>query len=253
MRGYRMQGLIGNFAMPPKPDNISHLEYQIRRFHGTLWAGGGAFSDFYIHIVDHLCWMKNALPVNALGVGGRHYRQISKGVNYIDQNFDNYAVEYTYPDGSKMFFDGRSVPGAETKYSSYIHGTKGLAIASRNKDCDGPSAIYKGQSEDPSKLLWESKDTSNPYQNEWDALIEAIRGDKPYNEVKRGVEASLATSLGRMACHTGQTVTWDQMLNSDHEFAPGLDTLTKDTTAPVMPEADGMYPQPLPGLKKREY
>ncbi len=253
MRGYRMQGLIGNFAMPPKPAGISDLDYQVQRFHGTLWAGGGAFSDFYIHIIDHLCWMKNALPVKVQGVGGRQFRQASKGVNYIDQNFDNYACEYTFPDGTKMFFEGRSVPGAEVKYSSFLHGTKGLAIASRNKDCDGPSAIFKGQNEDPAKQLWESTDTSNPYQNEWDALIDAIRGDKPYNEVKRGVEASLATSMGRMAAHTGQTITWDEMLNSDHEFAPGLDKLTKDTPAPVAVQADGMYPQPEPGMKKREY
>jgi predicted dehydrogenase len=253
MRGYRMQGLIGNFAMPPKPKNISDLDYQVQRFHGTLWAGGGAFSDFYIHIVDHLSWLKNAWPIKATGVGGRQFKQTDKGENYIDQNFDNYAVEYTYPDGTKMFFEGRSVPGAEVMYSSYIHGTKGFAIASRNKDCDGPSAIYKSQMEDPTKLVWESTDKSNPYQNEWDALIDAIRKDKFYNEVKRGVEASLATSMGRMACHTGQTITAEQMLNSDHEFAPGLDTLTKDSPPPVKPDANGMYPQPEPGLKKREY
>lgn len=254
MRGYRMQGLIGNFAMPPKPERIpTHLEYQIRRFHGTLWAGGGAFSDFYIHIIDHLCWMKNAWPVKAWGVGGRQYKQSDQGQNYIDQNFDNYAVEYTYPDGTKMHFQGRSVPGAEFMYSSYIHGSKGFAVASRNKDCEGPSAIYTGQQEDPKKLIWQSDDKTNPYQNEWDALVEAIRKDKPHNEVKNGVQASMATSLGRMACHVGKTVTWDDLLNSDHEFAPGLDKITAQSTAPVMPEANGMYPQPAPGLKKREY
>ena len=253
MRGYRMQGLLGHFAMPPKPDNISHLDYQIQKFHGTLWAGGGGFSDFYIHIIDHLSWMKNAWPVKAQGLGGRHYRQISKGVNYIDQNYDNYAIEYTFPDGTKMFFDGRCCPGAEAQYNSFIHGTKGLAMASRNRDCDGPSTIYKGHNEDQTKIVWESTDKSNPYQNEWDTLIDAIRNDKPHNEVKRGVEASLVTSMGRMAAHTGQTITYDAMLNCDHEFAPGLDTLTSASPAPVMPGPDGLYPQPEPGLKKREY
>ncbi|HLX59648.1 MAG TPA: Gfo/Idh/MocA family oxidoreductase [Planctomycetota bacterium] len=253
MRGYRCQGLIGNFAMSPKPENLTHLDYQIRRFHGTLWAGGGAFSDFYIHIIDHLSWLKGSWPVKAHGVGGREYKQNEKGQNYIDQNFDAYSVEYTYPDGTKMHFQGRSMPGADFMYSSYIHGTKGFAVASRNKDCDGPSAIYKGQQEDKDKLVWESKDNSNPYQNEWDSLVDAIRNNKPYNEVKNGVEASLATSLGRMACHVGKVVTAEQMLNSDHRFAPDLDKITKDSVAPVMPGPDGMYPQPQPGLKKREY
>ena len=40
--------------------------------------------------------------------------------------------------------------------------------------------------------------------------MKAIRKDKPYNEVKRGVEASLVTSMGRMAAHTGQIITRDR-------------------------------------------
>ena len=53
----------------------------------------------------------------------------------------------------------------------------------------------------------------NPYQLEWDHLIDAIRQDKPHNEVKRGAEASLVQLMGRMACHTGQVVTWDECLS----------------------------------------
>jgi hypothetical protein len=185
-------------------------------------------------------------------VGCRHFRT-ADGITYIDQNFDNYAVEYTYPDGSKMFFDGRSVPGADVQYCSYLQGTKGLGIVTKKSDSGGPSAIFKGQNEDPANQIWESKDKSNPYQNEWDTLIDAIRNNKPYNEVKHSVEASLSTSMGRMACHTGQVITFEQMLNCDHQFAPGIDKLTKDSPAPVMPGADGLYPQPVPGMKKREY
>jgi len=135
MRGYRMQGPVGHFNTLPKPKDISELDYQVQRFHALLWAGGGAFSDFYIHIIDHLSWMKDAWPVKAMGVGGRHYRSAGRGVDYVDQNFDSYSVEYTYADGSKMFFDGRCMTGAENSYCSYVHGSKGLAIASRAQDC----------------------------------------------------------------------------------------------------------------------
>ena len=42
--------------------------------------------------------------------------------------------------------------------------------------------------------------------------------------------------------------------NGDHEFAPGLETLTPDGPPPLKPEADGKYPVPMPGKKgKREY
>ena len=49
---------------------------------------------------------------------------------YVDQNFDTYSVEYTYADGTKFFFDGRTIAGCEHIYSSYLQGTKGSGIAS---------------------------------------------------------------------------------------------------------------------------
>jgi len=247
MRGYRMHGPGGSFESTPKPANISDLDYQVRRFHSFIWASGGNYNDFYIHHIDHLSWMKNAWPVKAQALGGRHYKTNDQGVPWVDQNFDTYSVEYTFADGSKFFFDGRCMNGAQGIYSSYVHGTKGVAIAARHNDYNGPAAIYRGQNVDESKAIWTSTVDNNPYQTEWDLLISAIRNDKPYNEVKRGVEASVATSLGRMAAHTGQEVTFEQMLNCPREYAPGLDKLTADTPAPLLPDAKGFYPKPQPG------
>jgi predicted dehydrogenase len=253
MRGYRMHGPAGSFRSPPKPDDMSDLEYQIRRFHSFLWSGGGCMSDFNIHIIDHLCWMKNAWPVKAMGVGARHYKTTDDGRPYVDQNFDAYAIEYTFGDGTKMMFDGRYMDGAGPQYHSFIHGTKGCAIASRSGDCGAPSGTYKDQAAERENRIWISSDRSSPYQNEWDDLMDAIVNNKPYNEVERGVKASLVTSMGRASAHIGQEVTLEQMLKSDHAFAPDVDKLTKDSPAPLQPDAKGMYPQPEPGRKKREY
>ena len=253
MRGYRMHGPAGSFRSPPKPDNMTDLEYQIRRFHSFLWAGGGCFSDFNIHIVDHLSWMKNAWPVKAMGVGGRHYRTAEDGRPYVDQNFDSYAIEYTFADGTKMMFDGRYMQRTESVYHSFIHGTKGSAVASRSGDCGAPSSTYKDQAGLRENRIWQSTDRSGPYQNEWNDLVAAIVNNKPYNEVKHGVEASLVTSMGRMAAHTGREITFEEMLNSEHEFAPDMDKLTKESPSPLQPDAKGMYPQPEPGRKQREY
>ena len=85
-------------------------------------------------------------------------------------------------------------------------------------------------------------------------MVYAIRNDKPYNEVKRGVEASLVTSMGRMAAHTGQEITFEDMLECEHEMAPGLDKITANSPAPLLPDAKGRYPVPQPGIvTKREY
>jgi hypothetical protein len=105
-------------------------------------------------------------------------------------------------------------------------------------------------------MIWTSKppaDQMDPYQNEWNDLMDAIRNDKPYNEAKRGIEASLVTSMGRMAAHTGQEISFEDILNGDHEFAPGLDKLTLTSPAPLVAK-DGKYPVPMPGIsRKYEY
>ena len=59
--------------------------------------------------------------------------------------------------------------------------------------------------------------------------------------------------MGRMAAHTGQLITRDEMLACEHEFAPDVDKLTMTSAAPVQADANGKYPIPLPGLLKQEY
>lgn len=252
MRGYRMTGPVGSAFSEKWPGQPSELLWQIQRFHSFIWASGGCFNDFYIHIVDHLCWMKNAWPVKAQAVGGRHYRH-----NSVDQNFDAYSVEYTFADGAKMFMDGRCIAGCQDIYASYAHGSKGLAIVSKGGDCGPPSSTYKGQNAERANMIWESQvpgDQSNPYRNEWNDLMDAIRSDKPYNEAERGVQASLVSSLGRFAAHTGREVTLETLLNSDHEYAPGLDQWTMESPPPLVANADGKYPIPQPGIvTAREY
>src|SRR6266446_2493549 len=102
LRGYRMHGPVASAFSEKWPGKPSELLWQISRFHSFLWASGGCYSDFYIHHIDQLCWMKNSWPVKAQGIGGRHYRE-----NKVDQNFDSYAGEYTFADGTKMYLDGR--------------------------------------------------------------------------------------------------------------------------------------------------
>jgi predicted dehydrogenase len=257
LRGYRMHGPAAACFSTKWPGNPSELLWQIRNFHSFLWASGGLYNDFYIHHIDHLCWMKNAWPVKAQALGGRHYKQDPDGNLYVDQNFDTYSVEYTFPDGARMIMDGRCMNGCNDIYSSYAHGSKGLAVVASHGDFSPPSMIFKGQAQQRSNLLWTSKDIpgqQDPYQNEWNDLLDAIRNDKPYNECERGVKVSLVSSMGRMAAHTGQEISFDDMLNCEHEFAPNVDKLTMTSAAPLVAGKDGKYPIPMPGItRKREY
>ncbi len=263
MRAYRMQGPVASCFSKPNPGDMSDLMYQIKRFHSFLWLSGGSFSDFFIHNIDECCWMKNDWPVEAITSGGRHFRD----PDHIDQNFDSYSVEYTFKDGTKLYMDGRNMVGCQQEFASFAHGTKGSAVISEKGHAPSRARIYKGQvihrsarretAEKHPDLVWaypQEPREPNPYDLEWEALIEAIQKDTEFNEVDRGLKASLVTSMGRMAGHTGQLVTYDQMLNHDHEFSPNSESLTLTSDSPIMPDADGRYPIPEPGIKKnREY
>jgi len=250
LQAYRMSGPIGSAFSDQRPAEMSEVEFQIRRFHSFLWASGGCFNDFLIHNTDEACWMKDDFPVRARACGGRHYRGES-----IDQNFDTYSVEYDFADGTKIFLNGRNIGGCKPLFATYAHGTKGSAVVSTSGHIPAKSRIYKGHNFVKDDLVWHfSGPEPNPYDLEWQYLIDAIRQDTPYSEVRRGVEASLACNMGRMAAHTGKEITRDQILNHEHEFAPDLEQLTLDGPAPVSADENGQYPVPMPGLvTDREY
>ena len=250
LRAYRMAGPIGFFASPPKPDNISELMYQIQRFHSFLWASGGCFSDFYIHNIDECCWMKDAWPVcqGAPAAG-------TIAATCVDQNFDSYSVEYTFADGTKMFLEGRTMPGCHDEFASYAHGTRGSAVISTRGMPVASAASFAAQNPTNGRhrLAGRPKRAEpNPYQLEWNHLIDAIRNNRPYNEVaarRRGQPSHVDGPHGsayrpRRDAH--------QMPNQ-HELAPTIDRLTLDSDAPLA-SVDKQYPVPQPGiLTNREY
>ncbi len=257
MRAYRMQGPVASFRTKKNDGKQSEMLFQIANFHSFLWLSGGCFSDFFIHNIDECCWMKNDWPVEASASGGRHYRE-----DWVDQNFDSYTVEYTFADGAKLYLHGRNIPGCKQEFASYAQGSKGAAVISSASHTPAYPRIYKTQKIDkvyrrPSHpdMTWRwDKPEPNPYELEWTHLLEAIRDDKEFNEVDRGLKASLVTSMGRMATHTGQVVTYDGILNAEHEFGPENDKLTLESAPPLQPDAEGRYPLPQPGiLKDREY
>lgn len=234
---YREHGPVG---FTPKPAGISELAHQIRNYSNFTWLNGSFTLDWLIHNIDVCCWVKDAWPVSAQGQGGRQVR------SEPDQLFDHYAVEYTFPDGTRLLAQGRHMADCWGSFGCVIHGAKGSAVLGEGQLLP---RIYKGHQQTPENVIWECK-KQGPYhyQVEHDLLFAAIRQDKPYNETERCAKAAMTGILGRMAAESGKMIGWDEALASNLELAPGLAQYTMESNPPVMPDTEGRYPVAKPGI-----
>ena len=244
VRAYRMDP---GYFMGPFRRGENELLWQLSPGHPYqfLWASGGIFIELMIHQIDECFWIKDGWPVAAHGVGGRF-----AGSTDASQNLDSYSIEYTFADGAKALVTGRYIPKCHTDFGTFLHGTK--CAAKFSGDVHAPDAwIYKDQHLERSNVAWRPpKETVNPWQAEWDVFLDAIRNNKPHNEVRRAALSNLGAIMGRAAVHTGRLITWDEIMASDFQFCPNIDSLTHSSPAPVQADAQGRYPAPVPGVWK---
>ncbi len=241
VRAYRMDS---GYFMAPFPKNQNELLWQLSPGHPFqfMWSSGGIFMELMIHQIDECFWIKDAWPVSAHGVGGRF-----AGSTDASQNLDSYSIEFTFPDGTKALVAGRYIPKCHTDFATFVHGTK--CAAKFSGDVHAPDCIiYKDQHTERNNVAWRPpKETVNPWQAEWDVLLDAIRHDKPHNEVRRAALSNLGAIMGRAAVHMGRLITWDEAMASDFQFCADVDKLTVNSPAPVQADAQGRYPAPVPG------
>ncbi len=233
---YRMHAPVGYKQRRPGENELAH---QIRNYSCFTWVNGSFLLDWLIHNIDICCWVKDAWPVSAQAQGGRQVR------TQADQLFDHYAVEYTFPDGTRLFAQGRHMDNCWGFFGDVIHGAKGSGVLGEGIP---KPRLFKGHNTTPENQIWNYRGPrANAYQHEHDLLFDAIRNNKPYNEAERSARAAMAGILGRMAAESGQTVTWDEALASNLELAPGLDKFTLDSKPPIVPDPQGQYPVATPG------
>lgn len=241
VRAYRMDP---GYFLPPFARDQNELLWQLSPGHPYqfMWSSGGIFIELMIHQMDECFWLKGGWPVSAHGVGGRF-----AGSTDASQNLDSYSVEFTFADGGKAMVTGRYIPNCHSDFATYVHGTKAAAKFSGDIHAsDG--VIYRDQHTDRNNVAWRpAKETVNPWQAEWDGLLDAIRNNKTHNEVKRAAYSNLGAMMGRAAVHMGRIITWDEISKSQFRFFPDSDQLTETSPAPVQADAQGRYPAPIPG------
>ena len=58
------------------------------------------------------------------------------------------------------------------------------------------------------------------FRQEHEELFASIRSGKTINNGDYMTKSTLLAIMGRMATYTGQTITWDQALNSQEDLSP---------------------------------
>ena len=236
---YREHAPVG---YSPKAAGTSELLHQIRNYSSFTWVNGSFILDWLIHNLDVCCWCKDAWPVSAQGQGGRQTRTQN------DQLFDHYAVEYHFPDGTRLFAQGRHMDNVWGFFGDIIHGTTGSAVL--GEGVSNPR-IFKGHKQKAEDVIWRYEGKRwNAYDHEHDLLFDAIRNNNAYNETERSAYAAMTGILGRMAAESGKMITREEAMASNLELAPGLDDYTMDSEPPVKPDANGNYPVAMPGKTK---
>ncbi len=229
MRAYWNMGLLRD--TPPRPPEMTEMLYQLRNPYHFLWLSGDYFVDALIHYIDLCCWVKKEHPVSAQGVGGR---QVLLSTQSGD-TFDHHFVEFAFEDESRMFAESRQIPRCWNQGGAHAHGTTGRADISHGR-IDGPA---------PWKF---NGPPTNPYQTEWDVLINALRRNEAYNDVESAATSTMTAILGRMASYSGQMIRWDDAFNSTLRLTP--ETYALDATPPVVADKNGVYPVAVPGVTK---
>jgi len=208
--------------------NWTEMEKQCRNWLYYTWLSGDHIAEQHIHSLDAMAWaMRDAKPEHVVSLGGRQKRTDPKFGNV----YDHFASIYTWEGGVKGHSYCRQQNGCHRDVSDHFIGTKGSCEFFRHTIRAGEDTWrFRGQVRDM-------------YQNEHDALFQAIRDGKPINNGEYMCLSTMMAIMGRMAAYTGQKVTWEQAWNSAQVLGP--DSLE-------MGPVDNVQPVAIPGITKFE-
>jgi predicted dehydrogenase len=211
---YWNQGGLWNL---PREPHWTDAEWQLRNWLYFTWASGDHVVEQHVHNIDVANWVFDALPISAVGFGGRQVRTQPE----YGHIFDHFAVEFTYPGDRRLLSMCRQQDGTATMVGERIQGSAGTSNA--RSRIDGSTAWrYSG----PSNL--------NPYVEEHRNLVASIRAGAPLNEGRRIAESTLTAILGREAAYTGQALTWDDLIASGQDIRP-KELKLGDLAVPAVP------------------
>jgi myo-inositol 2-dehydrogenase / D-chiro-inositol 1-dehydrogenase len=205
----------GDLWFFPRQKEWTDMEYQLRNWYYQNWLSGDYIVEMIVHSLDMMSWaMGDKMPVRATGTGGRQARVDPKFGNI----YDHFAIEYEYANGARGFSFSRQQPGCSNRNSVEIAGTLGDGFVNA-----GAGVTLKG------KTNWEYKGEKNdPYQTQHNELFASIRNSKPMNDGQMMANSTMLAILSRMVGYSGQTITWEEAMNSNQTLGPDFEQYSWD-------------------------
>jgi predicted dehydrogenase len=205
----------GELWYKPRQQEWSEMTNQMRNWYYYNWLSGDFIVEMAVHSLDMMSWaMGDKMPVKATGTGGRQVRIDDKFGNI----YDHFAIEYEYANGAKGFHFTRQQQNTSSRNSVEVLGTQGTALinVARNHEIMGKNSWkYTGPKNDM-------------YQTEHDELFASIRNGKPMNDGEWMANNTMLAIWGRMVAYSGQTITWEQALNSNEVLGPKTEDYSWD-------------------------
>jgi predicted dehydrogenase len=210
------------------------MEYMLRNWANFCWLSGDHIVEQFIHEIDVMNWFVDALPVKAIGWGGRQRR-------VTGDQYDFFSIEYLYDNGMHTHCAARQISGCSNLTKQLITGTKGFVNAKGQiADLQGNTIWeYPYPEEGDTDPTWK---INNPFVQEHVELVTAIRTGNYINDAEAHVNSTLVAIMGRISAYTGKDVTWDEMLNSDIYLGPKTYAFGPVPGIPEVPPVIGAEP-----------
>lgn len=216
MQANYITGSLWHRARTPE---MTDTEWQLRNWLYFTWLSGDFNNEQHVHSLDKLAWaMRDVYPIRCYGLGGR---QVRTGAEF-GHIFDHMAVVYEWENGVRGYANCRQQAGCYNDVNDYFAGTRGRVNIMQH--------TITGQTPWRYRPAAGQRDV-DMYQQEHNELFASIRRGEPINNGDYMAKSTLMAVMGRMACYTGQAVTWEQAMNSQENLVPA--NLTFQTVVPI--------------------
>ena len=85
--------MIGPLWLRERLPGMSDMEWQCRNWYYFTWLSGDHIVEQFVHNIDLMAWVMQAVPEHALSMGGRVAR-VDPSYGHI---YDHFSVEYAFP------------------------------------------------------------------------------------------------------------------------------------------------------------